>query len=108
MRPRFLRLDAVIHGDRHAAISSAIGAIGKSGGWIVSHTLLSDSLAIVNFILPANAATQLADALSQATIRAKAEAEIPNGTAEQELNCQLTLIFVNGSGNLRHDVPAVG
>jgi len=104
MQNGILRLRSFVGGDRHAAITAAASAITACGGWVVEHTLFSDIMAVINFQLPAGEVASLADRLGSAGIPVSPPA--PAGTGAAELVGQLVLIFPNGTGNLRHTVPA--
>lgn len=101
-----LRLEAVIHSDRHEALSAAGDAISNAGGWIVDHKLFSDVMAVISFQIPAEQAETLAGHLNRHGIAAAPPAKCPSAGAKQDMPGQLTLIFAMGSGDLRQTVPA--
>lgn len=106
MRPLFLELEAIIHIDRHAALAAATDAIGEAGGWIVDHTLLSDMMAVIGFQIPAPHVGALARCLSRRGIAVAPTPPDSMGSASDEVNGRLSLIFAKGKGDLRQDVPA--
>jgi hypothetical protein len=105
-RRSFLRLEATVHIERHSALSAAAESILAIGGWIISHTLFSDVMAVVNFEFPADRSSQMIHTLASHGITVTPIPLEIIGPAETEIVGQLTLTFAQGSGDLRRDVPA--
>lgn len=102
----FLRLEATVHIERHRALSAVAESVQAIGGWIVGHTLFSDVMAVINFEFPADRSGQLTHTLASHGITAAPTPPEIMGPAETEVVGLLTLTFAQGSGDLRHDVPA--
>ncbi|QJE74100.1 hypothetical protein HHL28_14290 [Aerophototrophica crusticola] len=103
---KFIRLEAIIHADRHATLAAAADAISAGGGWVTDHSLLSDVMAILNFQVPADSTGRLAAALLAAGIPAKPALPETMGNGAEDVSGQLTLTFPQGTGDLRRAVPA--
>lgn len=103
---RFLRLEAVVHTERHAALKTAGDAIAAAGGWIEDHNLLSDVMATIAFVIPANRAEVLARSLAEAGFILDRPAAGDWTESEQDLSGQLTMLFSKGGGDLTHERPA--
>ncbi|MBR9973528.1 hypothetical protein [Magnetospirillum sulfuroxidans] len=102
----FLRLEAIVHTERHSALDAVTQSILTIGGWIIDHTLFSDVMAVVNFEFPADQSGRLIHTLACHGITASAIPPETIGTAETEIAAHLTLTFAQGSGDLRREVPA--
>lgn len=100
----FLRYEVVVAIDRNAALTAVADALATAGGWIVDHTLFSDTMATVRFELPGDRVAALERALAAASLAV--EPASVDGGAAAELKGMITLIFSRGTGDLRRDVPA--
>ena len=118
-----LKLEAVVARSFHESVAAAADAIVQEGGWIEGHTLLSDAMAVLVFVVPAGAQAALLDRLQAAGIAARpvVPASLPPASSspasspppsrpalrrDGDLRGQLTLLFSKASGDLRRTVPA--
>ena len=100
-----LRLEAVARGAFHASVSAASEAIADAGGWVVSHSLLSDAMAVLSFEIPGDRLDDLVRELGTRGLNTGRPPESVNPL--KDIAGRLTLVFSQGTGDLRRDVPAI-
>ena len=98
-----LNLEAVAHDAFHASVNAASEAITRAGGWVSGHSLLSDTMAVLNFEIPGDRLPALVDELGARGLKAMLPSELSSPT--KDVAGRLTLIFSRGSGDVRRDVP---
>jgi hypothetical protein len=104
---KFLRVAIFTAIERNEAIAKAREVIDQSGGWISSHTLLSNLAATINFELPLNRAMPFIQKLNEVGFQPKVEGAMPK-SEDGDLRGQLTLTFVHHEPDLKREVPAFG
>lgn len=98
-----LNLEAVARDAFHASVNAASEAITRAGGWVSGHSLLSDAMAVLNFEIPGDRLHELVKELGVRGLKTALPPEPPNPA--KDVAGRLTLIFSQGSGDLRRDVP---
>jgi hypothetical protein len=102
-----IRLEASTRREFHAAVSDAATAVGRAGGWVVSHQFYSNTLAVIAFRLPAAALKSLENAFGLAGI--KLHQPVPEAPDKpDEIAVQLAITVVDGGPDVRREVPAFG
>ncbi len=98
-----LRLEAVARDAFHVSVNAASEAITRAGGWITGHSLLSDAMAVLNFEIRGDRLQELQGELRTCGLKV----ELPTGSVDpgKEVAGRLTLLFGQGSGDLRREVP---
>lgn len=104
---KFFRISIMTAMERNEAISKASDAINNNGGWIVSHTLLSNVAATLNFELPYKKAENFLFDLEKSSFRPDVDGDVPH-RKEGDLRGQITLTFIHNNPDLKRDVPAFG
>ena len=104
---KFIRISIFTSIERNEAVAKASRSIAQSGGWIISHTLLSNMAATINFEIPLSKAESFIQKLAEAKFQPEVEGETPKSD-EGDLRCQLTLTFIHNDSDLKRDVPAFG
>lgn len=98
-----LRLEAVARDSFHVSVNAASEAITRAGGWITGHSLLSDAMAVLNFEIRGDRLHHLLDELGTCGLKAAPPPErIDPG---KDVAGRLTILFSQGSGDLRREVP---
>jgi len=98
-----LRLEVVARDTFHASVNAASEAITRAGGWVSSHSLLSDAMAVLNFEIPGDRLQELVEELGARGLKAELPRETSN--SPKDVAGRLTLYFSQSSGDLRRDVP---
>ena len=102
----FLRLEVVVRQDRHVALQAVSDSVSQVGGWIMDHSMFSDVMAVLTFVVPADRTGDLVRRLSDAGIAVEPAPVETSGAPGQEIRGQITMLFAKGTGDLRRDVPA--
>ncbi|PKU24099.1 hypothetical protein [Telmatospirillum siberiense] len=102
-----LLLEASTQREFHAGVSDAADAIGKAGGWVISHQFYSKTLAVIACQIPAEALSSFAEALEVVGI--KLHRSVPETTGPiDDIAVQLSITFVQDGPDFRREVPAFG
>lgn len=98
-----LRLEAVARDAFHVSVNAASEAITRAGGWITGHSLLSDAMAVLNFEIRSDRLQELQGELRTCGLKVV----LPAGRVDpgKDVAGRLTLLFGQGSGDLRREVP---
>jgi hypothetical protein len=102
-----IQLAASTHGDFHVAVRNASDAIGRAGGWILSHQFFSSSLAMLAFQIPAPALGDLGEELSAARITLHQPVPETGGKLA-DVAVQLSITVLHNGPDLTRPVPAFG
>jgi hypothetical protein len=103
-----VRLEVVAREAFHTSVNAASEAITRSGGWVSGHSLLSDAMAVLDFVIPGNRWGDLMEELGRRGLKARPSNEPPiqgRPISSTEVAGRLTLLFVLGRGDLRREVP---
>lgn len=101
-----IRLEAISRRPFHVAVCDAMDAIAGCGGWIKSHHVYSNMLAVIAFEAPAAQMAPLAAALGEAGI--VVDAPPPPAAGEADVAGHLSISFLAQGPDVRRTVPAVG
>lgn len=102
-----IQIAASTHGDFHVAVRNASDAIGRAGGWILSHQFFSSSLAMLAFQISAPALGDLGAELSGANIAL--HHPLPETAGKTgDVAVQLSLTVLHTGPDLTRPVPAFG
>ena len=99
------QLSLITRQDRNQAISAIRKSISAVGGWILTHTLLSNMAATIVFELPCDRIKSFQDRLAASDL-SPAEDLLPIGT--EEVCVSLSITFLHDEPDLKRDVPAFG
>lgn len=98
-----LRLEAVARDSFHVSVNAASEAIKRAGGWITGHSLLSDAMAVLNFEIRGDRLHHLLHELG--TFGLKTAPPPERVDPGKDVAGRLTILFSQGSGDLRREVP---
>ncbi len=101
-----IRLEAVSRRPFNVAVCEAMDAIAAHGGWIKSHNVYSNMLAVIAFEAPAAQMAPLAATLAEAGI--VVDAPPPPAESEDDVAGHLSISFLSQGPDVRRTVPAVG
>lgn len=104
---KYLRITMMTKIERNQAITSARETISDNGGWVVSHTLLSNSAANLNFELPLAKTETFIESLRTAGFSPDIDGDMPSGD-EGDVRGNLMMTFLHNEPDLKQTVPAFG
>jgi hypothetical protein len=107
MRGGPLRLSVVCRGERVDGLSAARDALSDAGFFVTDAQLFSDLAACLTFEGPADALDALIRGLDAAGCAPDPSNIAQPAPTEGEVRGTLALTFARGTGNLRHEKPAV-
>jgi hypothetical protein len=106
----FLRLTAVVRGDRDAVTARVRDAFSEAGAWITDVHFFSGAHTVLAFDVAAEGVRALEAALAGAGVELDAQSRallFAPPRAEGDVSGSLALIFAQGDLDVSHDVPAV-
>ena len=103
----FFRVTIMTKMERNHTISVAREAISGCSGWVVNHTLFSNTAANINFELPLEMTGRFIDFLEAAGFSPNIEGDLPQGD-KGDIRGNLSLTFLHNDPDFKRDVPAFG
>jgi hypothetical protein len=102
-----IQLEAVSRRSFNAALFDALEAIAACGGWVKTHQLYSNLMAMIAFEVPADKIETLASMLASVGINID-NPPIHGSSAPDDVAGRLTISFLAEGPDLRRPVPPMG